>query len=333
MQKTTFLTKENRLTALYFVLIMVTLIGGWEGVKYVGKATDYSLELGPITIGLGKTRNLTMPHIADIFRALNKPSQRNGPPLIEQLAEASWFTFREAFIGFTLGTSLGLLLAIIFAHSRILQKGLMPYVVASQTVPILALAPKVVIWSEKLGFREMGVPLIAAYLAFFPVVIYALRGLSDVPETALELMQSYAAGSWLTLWKLRMQNAMPYIFTALKITAPASVVGAVIGELPSGIQDGLGGQIISFAQYYTSGPARLWATNLITALLGISFFVAVAVAERFVVRWKYSDTFFNQWVVNPLWRYRYVILFVIFCLIVFLYYDLLVQLLDLGLTL
>lgn len=145
----------------------------------------------------------------------------------------------------------------------------------------------------------MGVPIIAAYLAFFPVVIYALRGLSEVPDTALELMQSYAATKWTILWKLRMQNAMPYIFTALKITAPASVVGAIIGELPSGIQDGLGGQIINFSQYYISGPARLWATNVITAVLGIGFFIAVAVAERFVVRWKYADSIFNRIFVDP----------------------------------
>lgn len=294
-----WLPEESRLTILYFILIIGIIIGGWEGVKWLGQATDYSLDLGLFEIGLSKTRDLTMPHIADILGALGEPAQRNGPPLIQQLTEAALFTFREAFLGFTIGTTLGLLLAVIFAHSRLLQRGLMPYVVASQTIPILALAPMVIIWSDKLGARDMGVPIIAAYLAFFPVVIYALRGLSEVPDTALELMQSYAATKWTILWKLRMQNAMPYIFTALKITAPASVVGAIIGELPSGIQDGLGGQIINFSQYYISGPARLWATNVITAVLGIGFFVAVAVAERFVVRWKYADSIFNRIFVDP----------------------------------
>lgn len=294
-----WLPEESRLTILYFILIIGIIIGGWEGVKWLGQATDYSLDLGLFEIGLSKTRDLTMPHIADILGALGEPAQRNGPPLIQQLTEAALFTFREAFLGFTIGTTLGLLLAVIFAHSRLLQRGLMPYVVASQTIPILALAPMVIIWSDRLGSRDMGVPIIAAYLAFFPVVIYALRGLSEVPDTALELMQSYAATKWTILWKLRMQNAMPYIFTALKITAPASVVGAIIGELPSGIQDGLGGQIINFSQYYISGPARLWATNVITAVLGIGFFIAVAVAERFVVRWKYADSIFNRIFVDP----------------------------------
>ena len=296
-----WLPEDSRITLLYFMLIVVVLLGGWEGAKWLGQETDYELKIGSVRIGLDKTRDLTMPHLADIWGALSEPAQRNRPPLGVQLTEAALFTLREAVIGFTIGTTLGLLLAIIFVHSRLLQRSLMPYVIASQTVPILALAPMVIIWSDKLlGMRDLGVPLIAAYLAFFPVTIYTLRGLSDVPDTALELMESYAASRWTILWKLRMQNAMPYIFTALKITAPASVVGAVIGELPSGIQDGLGGQIINFSQYYSNGPPKLWATNLVTAILGISFFVMVALAERYAVRWKYADTTFNRLFVDPI---------------------------------
>lgn len=296
-----WLPEDSRWTIIYFVLIVLLIVGGWEGAKWLGQATDYALELGPVTIGLENTRDLTMPHLKNIVGALREPAQRNGPPLISQLVDTAFFTFREAFFGFVIGTTLGLLIAIIFVHSRLLQKGLMPYVIASQTIPILALAPMVIIWSDKLlGSRELGVPMIAAYLAFFPVAIYGLRGLSSVPDTALELMESYAASQWTILWKLRMKNAMPYIFTALKITAPASVVGAIIGELPSGIQDGLGGQIINFSIYYSNGPALLWATNLVTALLGIGFFLAIAIAERFVVRWKYNDTAFNRIFVNPI---------------------------------
>ena len=296
-----WLPVDSRITLLYFVLIVGVLLGGWEGAKWLGQETNYELKIGPVTVGLEKTKNLTMPHLSAIIDALSEPAQRNRPPLGVQLTEAALFTLREAVIGFTIGTTLGLLLAIIFVHSRLLQRSLMPYVIASQTVPILALAPMVIIWSDKLlGMRDLGVPLIAAYLAFFPVTIYTLRGLSDVPDTALELMESYAASRWTILWKLRMQNAMPYIFTALKITAPASVVGAIIGELPSGIQDGLGGQIINYSQYYSSSPPKLWATNLVTAVLGISFFVMVALAERYVVRWKYADTTFNRILVDPI---------------------------------
>jgi NitT/TauT family transport system permease protein len=126
--------------------------------------------------------------------------------------------------------------------------------------------------------------VIAAYLTFFPVAINTLRGLTSADPRAVELMRSYAASRSMILWKLRVPASMPYLFTALKISAPAAVVGAIIGELPSSIQDGLAGAILNFNQYYVTSPPSLWATNIIAALLGIVFFAVVAIAERLVVR-------------------------------------------------
>jgi NitT/TauT family transport system permease protein len=128
------------------------------------------------------------------------------------------------------------------------------------------------------------VAVISAYLTFFPVTINTLRGLTSVDPRAVELMRSYAASGWAVLWKLRVPAALPFIFAALKIAAPASVVAAIIGELPASVQDGLGGKILNFNQYYITSPPSLWATNLIAALLGIAFFLAVVLAERLVVR-------------------------------------------------
>ncbi len=108
--------------------------------------------------------------------------------------------------------------------------------------------------------------------------------MQSADRRALELMRSYAAGRWRILWKLRFPAALPFIFAALKVSATASIVGAVIGELPSSIQDGLGGQILNYSQYYTTQPTGLWATNVIAALLGISFFLAVLIVEKVVVR-------------------------------------------------
>jgi NitT/TauT family transport system permease protein len=279
-------TRETLITALYSLGVVIALLLFWEGFKAFGSANDYAVEVLGTTHDLTIARDLNMPHLVDIVEAFGKPAQRNGPPLIEVLLEAAWFTAKEAALGFAMGTSLGLLLAVIFVHIPVLERGLMPFVIASQTVPILAIAPMVVIWAGRADISELGVPIIAAYLAFFPVVIYALRGLSDIPQTGLELMKTYAASPLDILLKLRIPNSLPYIFTALKITAPASVVGAIIGELPSGIQDGLGGAILNYAQYYVSGPSRLWATNIITAAVGILFFIVVAVVERLVIRWK-----------------------------------------------
>ena len=164
----------------------------------------------------------------------------------------------------------------------------MPYIVGTQTVPILAIAPMVVIWvNPKLPGSLQGwgsVAVIAAYLTFFPVTINTLRGLQSADPRALELMRSYAAGRWRVLWKVRVPTSLPYLFSALKIAATARVVGAIIGELPSGLQDGLGGAILNFNQYYSIEPQKLWATNIIAAALGIIFFLVVVLVEKLVVR-------------------------------------------------
>jgi NitT/TauT family transport system permease protein len=128
------------------------------------------------------------------------------------------------------------------------------------------------------------VAILAAYLTFFPVAINTLRGLQSVDSRALELMQSYAASRWHVLWRLRVPASLPYIFTALRISATASVIGAIIGETPASIQEGLGGAIVNFNQYYSLQPTFLWATNIVCAALGIAFFVLVALTERLVLR-------------------------------------------------
>src|ERR687895_1066233 len=263
--------------AVGFLAVLAGLCGLWEAYKWVGE----SLELTwPFPVN-----DRTLPHVHDIIGQLFEPSRRNGPLLIEVLWDAALFTAKEAAVGFAMGASIGFAIGVVLVHSRLLQRGFLPYIVASQTIPILAIAPMVVVW---LGGRGLpgwfSVSVIAAYLTFFPVTISALRGLQSADPRALELMRSYAASRWKILWKVRVPAALPFIFAALKVSATASVVGAIIGELPASIQDGLGGAILNFNQYYTSSPASLWATNLIAALLGIAFFLAVVAAERLVVR-------------------------------------------------
>jgi NitT/TauT family transport system permease protein len=228
-----------------------------------------------------------MPHVWTILKAFGQPAQVNQPALITILFHKALFTAKEAAIGFALGAVIGFILGIVLVHSRLLQRGFLPYIVASQTIPILAIAPMVVVWvNPKLPPSLQGwgaVAVIASYLTFFPVVINTLRGLQSADARALELMRTYAASRWTVLWKLRVPTSMPYVFSALRIAATASVVGAIIGELPSGLQSGLGGAIINFNQYYSLEPQELWATNIVAAALGILFFVVVVAVERLVV--------------------------------------------------
>ncbi len=259
---------------------VLALIGLWELYRWIWTSTGWSW---PFVVD-----NTSMPHVWTIFKAFGQPTQVNQPALITILFHKSVFTGREALVGFAIGAIVGFVIGILLAHSRLLQRGFLPYIVASQTIPILAIAPMVVVWvNPKLPGPLQGwgaVAVIASYLTFFPVTINTLRGLRSADPRALELMRTYAASRWTVLWKLRVPASLPYVFAALKLAATASVVGAIIGELPSGLQDGLGGAIINFNQYYSFEPQELWATNVVAAALGILFFVCVVAAERLIVR-------------------------------------------------
>ncbi|TME33250.1 MAG: ABC transporter permease [Chloroflexi bacterium] len=265
-------------SVLSFLVVISALTVLWEVVKLLGG--DPSEAWTP-PFQWTVASDLNMPHVWDIAASFVEPAQRNGPPLGLVLVNAGIFTFREAFGGFVFGALLGLALAIVFVHSQLLERALVPYVVASQTVPIIAIAPVVVIW---LRGGWLAVAVISAYLTFFPVTIAGLRGLRSPDPRALELMRSYASSSRDVLVKVRLPAAAPYLFAAFKVAATASVVGAIIGELPSGIRDGLGGAILNFNQFYVSGPPKLWAAIIVAAVVGIGFFALVRVAEVLFLR-------------------------------------------------
>jgi NitT/TauT family transport system permease protein len=263
--------------AALFVLVLAALWGLWEGYRWLWMHEGWTW---PFVVD-----DTSMPRLHDIFSALFEPARVNGPLLITLLWHSALFTAKEAAVGFAIGASVGFALGVVLAHFGVLQRGLLPYIVASQTIPIIAIAPMVVVGLGNYGVQPwFRVAVIAAYLTFFPVTVNTLRGLQSAEPRALELMHSYAASRWAILWKLRVPAALPYLFSAFKVSATASVVGAIIGEAPSSIPDGLGGAIINFNQYYGLQPRNLWATNVVAASLGIFFFVSVVIVEKLVVR-------------------------------------------------
>jgi NitT/TauT family transport system permease protein len=275
-----------------WVLLVIGVFVVWEGVKFLG-GTPWRAPgsvPGPNNAILWNppfrwpfANDLTLPHVWNILLAYAQPWQpgAHAESLARKLAEAALYTWRSAAIGFVFGTVLGLVLATVFVHSKLLERALVPYVIASQTVPIIALAPLIVF---AFGANVVSVVIIATYLTFFPVTIAMIRGLRSFDPRAMELMRSYAASRSQIYWKLRLPASLPYLFTALKISATAGIVGAIIGEGPGGISEGLGRLIITFNQYYITGPEKLWAAIGGTALLGIVFFVLIVVAEWFVLR-------------------------------------------------
>ena len=263
--------------ALLLALGLIVLWGLWEAYRWLGIREGWTWPI--------KVNDTNMPQISTIWHAFGQSLQPDGPPLRHYLWHYSLFTGKEALAGFALGAIIGFLLAVVLAHSRLLRRGLLPYIIVSQTVPILAIAPMVVLGLGTKGVTPwVSVAVIAAYLTFFPVAINTLRGLLSPDPRALELMRSYAAGSWMILWRLRVPTSLPYVFSALKISATASVIGAIIGETPASLQGGLGYAIVNFNQYYSVQPANLWATIVACALLGIVFFLAVVLVERLVLK-------------------------------------------------
>jgi NitT/TauT family transport system permease protein len=281
----------RRRRALTWVLLVAGIVVVWEALKFLGGTpwrapgalpgpNNPILWNPPFRWSLANDLNL--PHVWNIGLAFLDPWQRGADRNVAQLLfDAALYTWKEAFLGFILGTAIGLLLATFFVHARIAERALVPYVVASQTVPIIAIAPLI---TYAFGGSTLAVVVIATYLTFFPVTIAMIVGLRSFDPRALELTRSYAASKWDVYRKLRLPASLPYLFTALKIAATASIVGAIIGESPGGIADGLGRVILTYNQYYITGPEKLWAAIIASGLLGIVFYLLVRAVEVAVLR-------------------------------------------------
>jgi NitT/TauT family transport system permease protein len=256
---------QMRKFLLGFLFLLVVAVV-WEGSKVLFALPDYKL-----------------PHLSLIVEAFLRPTPK-GLTVVVLLNDAL-YTAMEAVLGFVIGGVAGFLLAVLFLYLKPVERGLLPWVIASQTVPIIAIAPMVVVGMGRLGAPPwLSKSVIAAYLTFFPVAVYVLRGLTSVDRDQLALLHSYAASRFQEFWKLRLPASVPFLFTALKISATASVVGAIIGELPVGSTRGLGVQLVVGSQYNTFNPGFLWATIIMAALLGLIFYGVVAALEWLLVR-------------------------------------------------
>ncbi len=240
-------------------LVFLLGIAAWEG----------------LVRGLAVERFL-LPPLSDILRTLW--ADRSF------FIDAGLFTFKEALGGFVIGSAAGMLVALVLARWRPLGRALMPYAIAANAIPIIAFAPITNNWFGLLNPASK--MAIAAVLCFFPVMVNTLRGLTSVPPSSIELMRSYAAGEWEIFRRVRIPNALPYVFTALKVATVLAMIGAIVGDYFGGSQDALGIQIRRFAGIFAFEEA--WAAILVASVLGIGFYAAVAIAERLALSWHPS---------------------------------------------
>ncbi|PTV95372.1 NitT/TauT family transport system permease protein [Rhodobacter aestuarii] len=197
----------------------------------------------------------------------------------------AWITFSATMAGFGLGTIAGILLAVGIVHSRAMDMSVMPWAIASQTIPILAIAPMVIVVLASLGIKGM-LPkaIIAAYLSFFPVLVGMVKGLRAPDAMQLDLLRTYNASDAQGFWKLRLPASMPYLFASLKVGIAAALVGTIVAELPAGATQGLGARLLSGSYY--GQTIQIWAALFGAAILAALLVLVVGVVERITLKRK-----------------------------------------------
>ncbi len=267
----------------YFVASAALAAGVWEGYKAVGDP-DGTVLFG--TRLLPRADDLAMPHLTTIAGRLFEPDVVGGPAVWSVVASSIAVTLGEVAVGLLIGAIVGVLLAVAMQRLRVIERGLLPYVIISQTVPLVALAPAIAGWGGAMSLGPypwqpwMSVSVISAYLAFFPIAVGVLRGLQSPSPIEEELMRSYSASWWRTLLVLRFPSSRPYLWPALKLAVAAAVVGAVVGEISTGTRGGIGRLLLEYSRSATSDPAKVYTAMLGVAVLGLLLTGLLAFGER-----------------------------------------------------
>jgi len=266
------------LWALAGVLLCMLM---WELVKWFG---------GIVSIPIN-TSDLSMPHVWTMINGAWQPEVRGSDTTVLQaVLQAAAYSLLIALGGFIIGVTVGLILAIVMQRFAFLERGLLPFVIASQTVPLIALAPLITGIGNRVSIGPIewsttySVMFIAAYLAFFPLSVGALRGLHAPTPTSLELMRSYAATPRATLIKLRFPASLPYLVPAMKVSAAAAVVGTVVAEISTGVRGGIGRLILEYSREATSQPAKVYVAVFGAIILGLVAAGLVTALDLYLTR-------------------------------------------------
>jgi len=194
-----------------------------------------------------------------------------------------WITLSATLLGFAIGTGAGILLAVGIVHNRAMDMSVMPWAIASQTIPILAIAPMIIVVLNSIGVQGL-LPkaIISAYLSFFPVVVGMVKGLRSPDAMQLDLLKTYNASGSQTFWKLRLPASMPYLFASLKVGVAASLVGAIVGELPTGAVRGLGARLLAGSYY--GQTVQIWSALIGAAVLAALLVGTIGLVQRVTLK-------------------------------------------------
>jgi len=273
------MTRTGRFLSHFLLgaLGVVAVAGLWEAYKSLGPSGGVIVH-GVVV--LPRASDLAMPHVWEMVGKFSDPVNLFAGH--QTIGSAVWsaclFTLKLAATGWLIGVVVGLALAVLMARFRLAESAILPWIVLSQTVPLIAIAPLVRRWGSQIHLggwtwtSENSVAVIAAYLAFFPVAVGALRGLRSPDATHLDLLHSYGVGWWRGLVKLRLPASVPYLLPALRLAAASAVIGTVVAEVSIGLRGGIGRMIIEYAQAAGGDPAKPWAP--IFGAVGVGLFAA-----------------------------------------------------------
>lgn len=280
--------------ALLVVVGLVVLGAIWEAYKSWGPADGVKVFGSRI---LPRTTDASMPHLSTIWHAFGADEVGGaitlGPTrtVLDSVVDSALNTLRWAATGFVIGVVVGMLLALLMDRLVVAERALLPYVVLSQTVPLIALAPLVSKWGQgsKIGSFAwqpwMSVAVISAYLAFFPVAVGMVRGLKSPGAVHSEYFRCSAAGWWKTLVRLKLPSSVPYLIPALRLAAAGAVVGSIVAEISIGLDGGIGRLIITYSQQATGDPSRVYAAVIGASVLGLAAAAAVTIID--LALWRY----------------------------------------------
>ena len=220
---------------------------------------------------------LPTPH--QVFAELGKSTVGMAVTSKKSLVYHGWITISATLLGFAMGTGFGILLAVGIIHNKAMDMSVMPWAIASQTVPILAIAPMIIVVLSSVGVQGL-VPkaIISAFLSFFPVLVGMVKGLRAPDQMQLDQLATYNASRAQVFWKLRLPSSMPYLFTSLKVGIAASLVGAIVGEMPTGAVAGLGARLLSGSYY--GQTVQIWAALFAAAFVAAGLVMIVGAIER-----------------------------------------------------
>lgn len=244
---------------------------------------EQSWTVGEIVAATMNQERPVLPTPHQVGQEIWKTTVGTAPTSKRSLIYHGWITLSSTLVGFAIGTLLGILLAVLIVHDRTLDRSLMPWIVSSQTIPILAIAPMIIVVANAVGITGL-LPkaFISTYLSFFPVTVGMVKGLRSPEVLHLDLMRTWSANRSQVFWKLRLPASVPFLFTSMKVAIAASLVGAIVGELPTGAVAGLGARLLAGSYY--GQTVQIWSALFAAALLAAVLVGIVGLLDRLVRR-------------------------------------------------